>query len=248
MARFQSLGSQFGDNALDPLVGGTIYFYESGTTTFKDTFADVNLSILNTNPVILSGAGRLPNVFFGGVAKGILTDQDEVQIEVRDFLEGIGSGTTFQQWSQDITYNIPDVVQVISGDLYQSKTNGNLGNEPTASPDDWKQILGVNPLSPYSETLQTVSGTDIDLSTATKFDLTLTANTTLTFSNALTNSNSFTLKVIGGDTWALTYPASVTRWRDGEEPTLAAESWIVFETSDGGATFTGFYIGEVAAP
>ena len=83
MARFGDF-DQYLDDAGDPLVEGKLYFYESGTTTPKTTFADINNSIPNTNPVLLSAAGRQPNIFFDGVAKVILTDNDDVQIAVRD--------------------------------------------------------------------------------------------------------------------------------------------------------------------
>ncbi len=84
MARFRSIGIQYLDGAGDPLIDGKLFFFESGTTTPKDTFADINETILNTNPVILSGEGRQPNIFFTGSARGILTDSDDVQIEERD--------------------------------------------------------------------------------------------------------------------------------------------------------------------
>jgi len=84
MARFGSLDTQYFDDAGDPLVSGKIYFYESGTTTPKATYADVNYTIANSNPVILTAAGRQPNIFFEGVAKAILTKSDNTQILVRD--------------------------------------------------------------------------------------------------------------------------------------------------------------------
>ena len=59
MARFGDLDTQYFDDAGDPLVNGKIYFYESGTTTLKGTFADINQSIPNTNPVILTAAGHV---------------------------------------------------------------------------------------------------------------------------------------------------------------------------------------------
>ena len=52
MARFGDF-DQYLDNAGDPLAEGKLYFYESGTTTPKTTYSDVNNSIPNTNPVYL---------------------------------------------------------------------------------------------------------------------------------------------------------------------------------------------------
>ena len=80
MARFGSIGKQYFDNSGYPLISGKLYFYESGTSTPKTTYADVNQSIPNTNPVILSAAGRQPNIFFNGSAKVVLTDSNTVQI------------------------------------------------------------------------------------------------------------------------------------------------------------------------
>ena len=74
-----------------------MYYFESGSNTPKNTYADVGLTILNPHPVILSASGRLPNVEFDGTAKQILTDADDVQIWERD---PVGSGVSgeFGPW------------------------------------------------------------------------------------------------------------------------------------------------------
>lgn len=41
--------------------GGSLTFYERGTTTPKNTWSDPELTVLNTNPIVLDSAGR-PNV------------------------------------------------------------------------------------------------------------------------------------------------------------------------------------------
>ncbi|PYE21327.1 pectate lyase-like protein [Paraburkholderia silvatlantica] len=41
-----------------PLSGGSVYFYIPGTTTPKNTWQDPNLTVLNTNPVILNANGQ----------------------------------------------------------------------------------------------------------------------------------------------------------------------------------------------
>lgn len=50
------------DNLLgtDPAPGGMAYFYEIGTNTPKDTFQDYGLTTPNTNPIVLTSAGRFP--------------------------------------------------------------------------------------------------------------------------------------------------------------------------------------------
>lgn len=49
---------QFFDGSGMPLAGGSVTFYVPGTTTFKDTYQDSGLSIVNPNPVILDANGE----------------------------------------------------------------------------------------------------------------------------------------------------------------------------------------------
>ena len=57
---------QYFDNAGAPLAGGKLYTYESGTATFKTTWADAGKVTANTNPVILDARGEAV-VFWDGV-------------------------------------------------------------------------------------------------------------------------------------------------------------------------------------
>jgi len=49
---------QYLDANGNPLAGGKVYYYIPYTTTPKNTWQDINLSILNTNPIILDAAGE----------------------------------------------------------------------------------------------------------------------------------------------------------------------------------------------
>ena len=141
MSRFGTLDTQYFDDAGDPLISGKIYVYQSGsTTTLKDTFADVGQLIANTNPVILYADGRQPNMFFSGSARMILTSGDDVQIRELDPLGGETSDSAFSDYNNDAVYNVPDIVIGADGNFYTSITDGNEGNEPSASPSDWTQI------------------------------------------------------------------------------------------------------------
>ncbi len=142
MARFGDLDTQYLDDAGDPLVNGKVYFYESGTTTLKTTFADVNQSIPNTNPVILTAAGRQPNIFFDGVAKAILTTSSDVQILVRD---PVGeTATDFgDEWVATKIYSANDVVLGSDGVFYRSLQNGNQNNNPVTSSGFWTLLYSV---------------------------------------------------------------------------------------------------------
>lgn len=142
MARFGEINAQYFDDAGDPLGGGKLYFYESGTTTAKTTFADINLTIPNTNPVILTAAGRQPNIFFNGNAKGILTDKNNVQILVRD---PIGeTGTNFgDAWVATRIYSANAVVIGSDGVYYRSLANGNQNNNPTTTSGFWTLLYSI---------------------------------------------------------------------------------------------------------
>ena len=142
MARFGSLDTQYFDDAGDPLVSGKIYFYESGTTTPKATYADVNYTIANSNPVILTAAGRQPNIFFEGVAKAILTKSDNTQILVRDPV-GDTASTFGNAWIASKDYNANDVVQGSDGEFYVSLVNGNVNNNPVTTSGYWTFLYSV---------------------------------------------------------------------------------------------------------
>ncbi len=49
---------QFTDTNGAPLGGGSVYFYDPGTTNPKGTYQDSGLTVPNTNPVVLNAAGR----------------------------------------------------------------------------------------------------------------------------------------------------------------------------------------------
>ena len=62
-SRFVLPLQQINDPAGIPYVGAKAYFYSTGTSTFQNTYADVDLSVPNTNPVITNSAGFWPNIF-----------------------------------------------------------------------------------------------------------------------------------------------------------------------------------------
>lgn len=142
MARFGSLDTQYFDDAGDPLVSGKIYFYETGTTTPKNTYADPSYAIPNANPVILTAAGRQPNIFFDGVAKAILTKSDDTQVLVRDPV-GDTASTFGSPWVASKNYNANDVVQGSDGEFYVSLINGNVNNNPVSTVGSWTFLYSV---------------------------------------------------------------------------------------------------------
>jgi len=54
------VAAQFFDNNGDPLSGGLLYSYASGTTTPLATYTSSTGLTANTNPIVLDSAGRVP--------------------------------------------------------------------------------------------------------------------------------------------------------------------------------------------
>jgi parallel beta-helix repeat protein len=64
---------QYLDANGNPLAGGFVYYYIPGTTTFKNTYQNAALTILNSNPIILDSAGEC--IAYGnGSYRQIVTD------------------------------------------------------------------------------------------------------------------------------------------------------------------------------
>ena len=139
MARFVNPVPQYSGDDRKPLINGKLYFYESGSSTLKDIFQDVNLSIVSQNPVILTGAGRVPNIFYDGSARVKLTDSDEAQIYDRDPVGGEGGEGNFSDWNSLSIYSTSDIV-VRNGLYYTSITDANQGNDPASDAINWSQI------------------------------------------------------------------------------------------------------------
>jgi hypothetical protein len=142
MARYGDLDSQYFDDSGNPLVNGKIYFYETGTTTPKTTYADVNYTIPNANPVVLTAAGRQPNIFFPGVAKAILTTSSGTQILVRDPV-GETDSTFGNPWIASKEYNANDVVLGSDGEFYVSLSSGNVNNNPISTTGYWTFLYSI---------------------------------------------------------------------------------------------------------
>jgi len=140
--RYKNPVTQYMDDSGDPIVEGKLYFYENKTLTAKNTYADLELTIPNSNPVILDGSGRIPNIFLDGVYTVIFTNSDDVQEWQRDNVGETGF-IQFGEWEATKTYGVADIVQASTLDYYRSLTDNNLNNNPTSSPSNWELILVV---------------------------------------------------------------------------------------------------------
>jgi hypothetical protein len=65
---------QFIDINGAPIVGGAVYIYQVGTTTPVATWRDANLSVANSNPIILDGRGQASIWAPGGTYREVVYD------------------------------------------------------------------------------------------------------------------------------------------------------------------------------
>lgn len=84
---------QFLDANGNPLAGGFVYYYIPGTTTFKNTYQNSALTILNTNPIILDSAGEC--IAYGtDTYRQIVTDVNGNLIWDQPTVSGISNSAT----------------------------------------------------------------------------------------------------------------------------------------------------------
>ena len=105
-------GYQFFDANGAPLALGNLYYYAAGTTTPQDTYSDSAGTILNTNPLVLDGSGRVDvDVYLGSTA-----NYKEVLVT---------ASTTVSPWPDD---NIPLAAQA---DWNATSGPNQILNKPT---------------------------------------------------------------------------------------------------------------------
>ena len=139
-----------------PLSGGQLFFFEPGTSTPKDTFADAEETATNTNPVVLDADGFEPDIFGVGSYRVELraTPVSPATVGilqwVRDPVDfsGADEGTSFSDWQSSINYSANDIVQGSDGNFYISIQDNNLNNDPTGSPAFWSQFDLINRWNP----------------------------------------------------------------------------------------------------
>lgn len=174
MSRYSNPQPQYFDDAGEPLAGGKLYFYESGTSTLKDTFSDASLAVANTNPVLLDGDGRISlNVFLDGSYKVRLTTASDVLVWEKDPVGSADAGiASFSDWVSSATYNLNNITEY-DAKFYLSLSNGNIANQPDTSTSDWAQIryikvdeadftdgtfLTLDQIRPYASNAEAIAG------------------------------------------------------------------------------------------
>ena len=139
--RFIAPSEQYFDNSGNILAGGKLFFYDSGTVVAKDTFSDPGGTIPNSNPVILDGAGRTPDIYLTGSYKLIIKDSADAQIETRDPVLAADDTTKgFAVWNAVTVFSELDIVRAANNFLYRSLADSNQNFEPSASAAKWSQV------------------------------------------------------------------------------------------------------------
>lgn len=79
----------------DPVSGGKLWFYETGTSTPLATYQDEALTTANTNPVVADSAGRAGPIFLQPTKtyKLVVTDASDVTIYTTDPLKALSLAT-----------------------------------------------------------------------------------------------------------------------------------------------------------
>ena len=113
---------------------------------------------------------------------------------------------------------------------------------------NWGRGNGAVLVTNYYEKLQTLtwsSAITISIKDAPLYKATAVSNTTFTISATGSNLQagyvaSFSLELVNGGTYVITWPASV-KWPSGTAPTLTASGTdvLTFYTSDAGTTWRG---------
>lgn len=124
MARFVLPIWQIVNDDAKAASGWKLGFFESGTTTRKDTYSDSDLSTANANPVVCNSSGRFPDIFMGaGAYKVVLTDALDVVKWTADPVDGsVGATGAVDSKTADFSPTVADasklfVVDATDGDV-----------------------------------------------------------------------------------------------------------------------------------
>lgn len=94
--RFYDPNPVYTTNNGEPVAGGSLQFYQQGTTTPKGTWSDQALTIPNSNPVLLDSSGRANvNIWLDGSYSVRLLDSLGAVIWTRDVNDGAATDSVF---------------------------------------------------------------------------------------------------------------------------------------------------------
>lgn len=143
---------------------GRMYFYENNNfAVLKDTFSLPDNTVPNTNPLKLTGAGRLPSCHGEGLysvkfysANPENPDEDGTLIWSRNDVSLSELAGQFELWSPAETYTINDIAKDPSDGFYYQLYGAptSKGEQPSTSLTKWEVVYfltGFNPNKIYGE-------------------------------------------------------------------------------------------------
>lgn len=142
--RFFQPGTQFFSNDGKVLAGGSLWFFDSGTSNPADTYSDPTLTTPNPNPVPLDGAGRPENDVWGdGSYRVVLKDAGGVTLVTMDNVSGpqgipdpsLQSGKFLTNDGTDLSWaeisQVPNPAGEPNGNVLTTDGAGNIAWQPT---------------------------------------------------------------------------------------------------------------------
>jgi hypothetical protein len=121
-----------------PLAGGKVYYYIPSTTTPKNTYQDLYLTILNTNPIVLDSAGEC--IAWGtGAYRQVVTDVNGNLIWDQPTL-------SFNNDASNVVYTPPfanSVPETVSSKLSQTVSVKDFGAMGDGSTDDTTALINA---------------------------------------------------------------------------------------------------------
>lgn len=245
--RFYNPRAYYTDGSGEPLAGGQLFFYISDTSTPTGTWNDAELLNLNSNPIILDSAGRLPNDVFldpSVTYKVVLKASNDVTI-----------------WTAD-PVNDPNAESIISLETRLTDAEGNITANASAvdsldtrvdvaEGDITAQATAITALEASVTDLDTqVSGNASAISTldtrvtTAEGDITANASSITTLESSVT---SLEFDVSGNATAISGLQTDVTAL-DGEVTSLSTSFTTVFASNGVGDVSAMFRMVAVAAP
>jgi len=140
---------QFFDANGIPLASGKVYYYIPYTTTPKNTYQDLNLTILNTNPIVLDAAGEC--IAWGaGIYRQQVYDVNGNLIWDQNTLASGTGGEEYQTATQgQILFNLTTVTYIVGSNTLNVYVNGS------------KQIKSLNYNETSNSSITFISGLNV---------------------------------------------------------------------------------------
>ena len=184
------VAQQFFDNNGQPLAGGKIYTYASGTTTPQATYTSASGLTAHTNPIILNSAGRVPSgeIWLSDNLqyKFVVYDSTDVLIGSYDNIIGINSNfVNFEAQNEFATATAGQTVFTLTTINYTPGTN-----TLNVFIDGVKQYVGTSYVETNSTTVTFTSG--LHVGAQVEFTTAVTLSAGVTDASLVTYTAGFT--------------------------------------------------------